>query len=310
MSSLLWRHLLDTFVQLVFVLFGISLLVFLIVHLIPGDPAQLAAGLESTPEVVARIRHELWLDRPLPVQFWHFLANAISGDLGISIRTRSPVASEIAERFPHTFWLALGGTVLATAIGVVAGIAAAVRQNRIWDHIILGLTLIAVSTPSYWLALMLMLIFSLQLGLLPSIGVGTPWHYVLPIVTLGMQSAGLIARMTRSTMLDVLGQDYIRTARAKGVGERVVTYAHALRNALLPVVGVISLRFGGLLAGTVLVESVFAIPGVGRMVVDAVLARDFPMIQGAVLVIAALYVVTNILVDVISTAVDPRLRRA
>lgn len=304
----LWRHLLDTLIQLVIVLFGISVLVFLIVHLIPGDPAVLVAGLEASPEVLDRIRRDLGLDQPLTVQFWHFLDRTLHGDLGTSIRTGSPVAQEIVERFPHTLRLAIGGTVLAAAVGLVTGVAAAVRHNRLWDHVIMFVTLIAVSTPSYWLALMLMLVFSLHFGLLPSIGVGTPLHYLLPVVTLGTHSAGAIARMTRSTMLDVLRQDYIRTARSKGVSERLVVYGHALRNALIPVISLIGLRFGGLLAGTVLVESVFAIPGVGRMMVDAVLARDFPMIQGAVLVVATLYVLTNLLVDSLYTLVDPRLR--
>ncbi len=310
MPAGLWRHLLDAVLQLALVLLGISVLVFLIVHLIPGDPAVLAAGLEAGPDVVARMRHELGLDLPLPVQFGNFLVNLLHGDLGVSIRTRTPVSTEIAERFPHTLWLAAGGTVVATVIGIVTGVAAAIRHNKLWDHLILGLTLVAVSTPSYWLALMLMLVFSLQLGLLPSIGVGTPWHYLLPVVTLGTQSAGIIARMTRSAMLDVLGQEYIRTARAKGLTERVVIYGHALRNAMLPVISLIGLRFGGLLAGTVLVESVFAIPGVGRMMVDAVLARDFPMIQGAVLIVATVYVITNLATDVASSLIDPRLRTA
>lgn len=303
-------HLTLAGIQVIPVLFGISLLVFLIVHLIPGDPAVLAAGLESSPEVVARIRTELGLDRPLPVQFWNFVTDALRGELGVSIRTGRPVAQEIADRFPHTLRLALGGIVLATALGLAAGVAAAVRHNRLGDHLVTALSLVAVSTPSYWLALMLMLGVSLQLGLLPSIGVGTPLHYVLPIVTLGAQSAGLVARMTRSTMLDVLGEEYVRTARAKGASERRVIYRHALRNTLLPVVSLIGLRFGGLLAGTVLVESVFGIPGLGRLMVDAVAARDFPVIQGTVLFVAALFVATNLAVDVLYGAIDPRLRRS
>lgn len=306
----IFRHAAGAVLQVIPVLLGISILVFLIVHVIPGDPAVLVAGLESTPDVVARVRVELGLDRPLYEQFLRFVGRALTGDLGVSIRTGSPVAEEILERFPRTLNLAVGATALATIVGLIVGVTAAVRHNRVWDHAIMVLTLLAVSTPSYWLALMLMLVFSLQLGLLPSIGLGTPLHYVLPIATLGAQSAGIIARMARSTMLDVLGQEYIRAARSKGVGEQLIVWRHALRNALIPVISLIGLRFGGLLAGTVLVETVFGIPGMGRAMVDAVLARDFPMIQGTVLVVATFYVLTNLAVDVLYGVFDPRLRAA
>lgn len=294
--------------QVVPTLFGTAVLVFLMIHLIPGDPAVLLAGLESSPEVVARIRADLGLDQPLYVQFWRFLSGALQGDLGTSLRTGAPVIEEIATRFPHTLRLALGATLLATGLGMVTGILAAIWHNRVWDHVIMVLTLLAVSTPSYWLALMLMLLFSLYLGWLPSIGVGSALHLVLPIVTLGAQSAGTIARMTRAAMLDVLRQDYIRTARSKGLGEWPVILKHALRNALIPVLTIVGLRFGGLLAGTVLVESVFAIPGVGRVVVDAVLVRDYPMVQGAVLFLATIVIVTNMVVDMLYGVVDPRVR--
>jgi len=294
--------------QVVPTLFGITVLVFLMIHLIPGDPAVLLAGLESSPEVVARIRAELGLDQPLYAQFWRFLSGALQGDLGTSLRTGAPVIDEIATRFPHTLRLAVGATLLATSLGMVTGILAAIWHNRVWDNIIMVLTLLAVSTPSYWLALMLMLVFSLWLGWLPSIGVGSALHLVLPIVTLGAQSAGIIARMTRAAMLDVLRQDYILTARSKGLGEWPIILKHALRNALIPVITIVGLRFGGLLAGTVLVESVFAIPGIGRMVVDAVLVRDYPMIQGAVLFLATVVILTNMAVDMLYGVADPRVR--
>lgn len=290
------------------VLAGISVLVFLIVHAIPGDPAVIAAGLEAGAETVERIRRDLGLDRPLPVQFASFVGRALVGDFGVSIRTGLPVAQEIADRLPYTLLLALAGAVVATGLGLAAGLLGAVFRNRWIDHVVMSATLVAVSTPSYWLALMLMLAFSLQLGLLPSIGTGTPAHFVLPIATLGLQSAGLVARMTRATMLDVLKEDYVRTARANGVAEARVIWRHALPNALVPITTLIGLRFGGLLAGTVLVESVFAIPGVGRMMVDAVLARDFPMVQGGVLVVASLYVVINAATDAMAGVLDPRVR--
>ncbi len=290
------------------VLLGISLLVFLIVHAIPGDPAVIAAGLEASPDTVARMRHDLGLDRPLPVQFVSFLARAARGDFGVSIRTGTPVREEIRDRLPHTMRLAVGGTILAALVGVAAGILGAIFHKRAIDRLVMGVTMVAVSMPSYWLALMLMLAFSLQLGLLPSIGTGSAAHLVLPIVTLGTYSAGLVSRMTRAAMLDTLGEDYIRTARSKGVPEARIAVRHGLANALAPITALLGLRFGGLLAGTVLVESAFAIPGVGRMMVDAVLARDFPMVQGGVLVVAALYVVTNSATDVVAGAIDPRVR--
>lgn len=294
--------------RLVPVLAGVSLLVFAIVHLIPGDPAVIAAGLEASPDTVARIRRDLGLDRPIAAQFATFVGRAVRGDLGMSIRTGRPVVAEIADRLHHTVLLAAAGVLLAVAIGLPAGIAAAIVRRTSIDRAVMAASLVAVSTPSFWLALMLMLVFSLGLGLLPAIGVGTPAHYVLPVVALGLQSAGQIARMTRASMLDVRKHEYLRAARARGVAERLVVVRHALRNALLPVVSLVGLRVGGLLAGTVLVETVFAIPGVGRMMVDAVVARDFPMIQGGVLFIATLYVLVNAATDLLTAALDPRLR--
>lgn len=290
------------------VLVGVSLLVFLIVHAIPGDPAVVAAGLEASPETVEKIRHDLGLDRPLLEQFLTFAGRAARGEFGTSIRTGSPVAQEIAERLPFTLRLAVWSVVLAALVGVAAGSVAAVFRNSAVDHLVMSVTLVAVSTPSYWFALMLMLVFSLWLGVLPSIGAATAAHFVLPVATLGLQSAGVVARMTRAAMLDVLGETFVRAARAKGVPEWRVIVRHGLASALVPVAAILGLRFGGLLAGTVLVESVFAIPGVGRMMVDAVVARDFPMIQGGVLVVAALYVAVNAVTDALSPMLDPRLR--
>ncbi|MDH4063884.1 MAG: ABC transporter permease [Acidobacteriota bacterium] len=300
--------LLRSALRLAAVLFGISVLVFLIVHAIPGDPAVIAAGLESSPETVERIRHDLGLDQPLPTQFVRFLSHAAAGDLGTSIRTGAPVLREIRERLPHTLILTLGGIVLATLVGLAAGILAAVARRRMLDRLVMAATLVAVSTPSYWLALMGMLVFALQLGWLPSIGVGTPLHYVLPVLALGLQSGGQIARITRAATRDTLHQPYVRAAKARGAGRVRIIVRHALANAMLPVTTLIGLRIGGLLAGTVLVESVFAIPGVGRMMVDAVVARDFPMVQGGVLVVATLIVVVNVTTDLVVATLDPRVR--
>lgn len=290
------------------VLAAISVLVFSIVHLIPGDPAVIAAGLEASPATVDAIRRDLGLDQPLPVQYVRFVSRAVRGDFGTSVRTRAPVGQEIVGRLPHTAVLAAGGVLLAVLIGMTVGTASALSSRVVLDRLLTAASLVAASTPSYWLALMLMLLFSVTLGWLPAIGVGTPAHYVLPCVALGLQSAGAVARMTRAAVRDVLTQDFLRSARAKGVPERRVVIAHGLRNALLPVVNLVGLRVGGLLAGTVLVESVFAVPGVGRMMADAVVARDFPVVQGGVLVIAAMVVVVNGVTDLVAAALDPRVR--
>jgi ABC-type dipeptide/oligopeptide/nickel transport system permease component len=290
------------------VLAAISLLVFSIVHVIPGDPAVIAAGLEASPATVERIRRDLGLDRPLPVQYGRFVLRALRGDLGMSIRTGVPVGREVLDRLPHTAILAAGGVTLAVGLGLMVGLGAALSRRVLVDRLLTAGSLLAASTPSYWLALMLMLVFSVTLGWLPAIGVGTPLHYVLPCLALGLQSAGAVARMTRATVRDVLGQDFLRAARAKGVPEWRVLLRHGLRNALLPVLSLVGLRIGGLLAGTVLVESVFAVPGVGRMMVDAVVARDFPVVQGGVLVVAGMVVVVNGLTDLVARALDPRVQ--
>jgi ABC-type dipeptide/oligopeptide/nickel transport system permease component len=294
--------------RLVSVLFGISVLVFLIVHAIPGDPAVIAAGMEASQETVDRIRHDLGLDQPLAAQFARFAASALSGDLGTSIRTGAPVMTEIRERLPHTLILTSGGIGLAAVLGLFAGVAAAITRRPWIDRTVMAVTLVSVSTPSYWLALMGMLVFALQFALLPSIGVGSPLHYLLPIAVLGLQSAGQVARITRAAVRETLQHEYVRAAEARGVGWWAAVRRHALANAMLPVTTLIGLRIGGLLAGTVLVESVFAIPGVGRMMVDAVIARDFPMVQGGVLVVASLIVLVNLLTDLVSAALDPRVR--
>ena len=306
MLRYLSRRLLEALLALLFT----SVLVFSMIHMIPGDPALLVAGLEAGPEVVERIRRDLGLDRPLPIQYGSFLWNALQGDLGVSIRTGLPVLREILDRFPYTLVIALGAIVLATAMGIGSGILASMRHNRLGDALVMVLALLAVSTPSYWLGLMLMLAFSLSLGWLPSIGIATPAHYVLPILTLGAQSGGIISRITRGAMLDVVGQDFVRAARARGERETSVILRHALKNALIPVLSIVGLRFGNLIAGAVLVESVFAIPGVGRLIVDAVLWRDYPMIQGTMLFVAALFILVNAATDVLYAVVDPRIQVA
>lgn len=302
------RHAAAAVLRTVPTLLGVSVLVFLIMHAIPGDPAAIAAGLDASPETVAAIRESLGLNRPLHEQFGAFLARTLRGDFGVSIRTGRPVLEELAARMPYTLLLSVASVAVAALVGVTAGVVAAVRHQRWLDHVVMTLTLVAVSTPSYWLALMLMLVMAVWLGWLPAIGATTPRHFVLPVLTLGLQSAGEVARMTRATLLDVLGDEFLRAARARGVSRRRVLWRHALGNAAVPITTVLGLRIGGLLAGTVLVESVFAIPGLGRMMVDAVVARDFPMIQGGVLVVATSYVLINAATDVVAAGLDPRLR--
>lgn len=302
------RHAAAAVLRTVPTLLGVSVLVFLIMHAIPGDPAAIAAGLDASPETVAAIRESLGLNRPLHEQFGAFLSRTLRGDFGVSIRTGRPVIEEVAARMPYTLLLSVASVVLAALVGVTAGVVAAVRHQRWLDHVVMTLTLVAVSTPSYWLALMLMLVMAVWLGWLPAIGAATPRHFVLPVLTLGLQSAGEVARMTRATLLDVLGDEFLRAARARGVSSRRMLWRHALGNAAVPIATVLGLRIGGLLAGTVLVESVFAIPGLGRMMVDAVVARDFPMIQGGVLVVATSYVLINASTDVLAARLDPRLR--
>jgi len=278
------------------------------VRLLPGDAAQVIAGELATRDEIERMRTQLGLDRPLPVQYVSFLASLLKLDLGRSARTGLPVFSEITARLPNTLLLALVSIVLASILGVAAGVVSATRQYSWTDHLTMSLALFGVSMPVYWLGLMLILLFSVTLHWLPAGGTGSPASIILPAVTLASFSTGIIARMTRSSMLEVLRQDYTRTARSKGLTERVVIYKHALKNAMIPVVTVIGLQFGSLLGGAVLTETVFAWPGIGRLIVDSILARDYPVVQGAILIFALMFVLVNLLVDTMYGYIDPRIR--
>lgn len=304
----MWRYVLKRAVLALPVLVGVSVVVFVAIRLIPGDPAQLMAGQAATQEVVQQIRQSLGLDQPLPVQYLYFLRNVVRGDLGRSLFNGAPVVEELAQRFPRTVRLALASMAVASLIGIPAGILAATRRSTWVDTAVMLVALAGVSVPVFWLGLNLILLFSVRLQWLPSFGYETWRHLVLPSLTLGAASTAVVARMTRSAMLEVLGQDYVRTARAKGLAERVVVSRHALRNALIPVVTVLGLQLGTLLSGAVLTETVFAWPGIGRLLVEAVLARDYPIIQGATLLIAATFVVLNVAVDVLYGLLDPRIR--
>ncbi|MGY4690591.1 ABC transporter permease [Salibacterium sp. K-3] len=283
--------------QTIPVLIGVSILVFLMMHLVPGDPAQVIAGEAASQQTIEQIRERLGLNDPLPAQYFNFVINALQGDLGTSIRSGQPVASEVFSRFWVTLELTFYSMILSTFIGLIAGIISAVRHYTLTDVIVMILALFGLSMPNFWLGLMLMQYFSINLEIFPVSGWGTPEQLVLPVIALGTAGAAIIARMTRSSMLEVIGQDYIRTARAKGVKERFVIYKHALKNAMIPVVTVIGLEFGTLLTGAVLTETVFSINGLGRFVVESIRARDFPAVQGSVLVIALVFIVVNLLVD-------------
>ncbi len=289
------------------VVFGVAVIVFSIVRFLPGDPARAIAGVQATPEFIEQVRVRYALDEPLHVQFGLFLQGLARGDLGQSTFTRRPVTTEIAERFPRTLLLASVSLAIATVLGVGAGIVSATRRNSLFDNASMFIALVGVAAPVFWLALMLQLLFAVQLRWLPATGMGSWRHVVLPAVTLGSASAALMARITRSSMLEVLRLDFITTARAKGLTERVIIYKHALKNALIPVVTVLGLQFGILLGGAVLTETVFAWPGVGRLLVDAILRRDYPVVQGTVMLLALLFVLINLVVDVIYAYLDPRI---
>lgn len=289
-------------------LFGVVLLVFLMVRLAPGDPAVLLAGEFATPETLEAIRARYGLDRPLPEQFLIYLGALLQGDLGESARSRRPVLQELKTYFPNTVELASAAILVALLTGIPLGILAALRPGSGLDLGVMVLALIGVSMPVFWFGLLAILIFSVQLGWFPVAGKGTLAHLVLPAITLGVNATALLARMTRGALLEVLSQDYIRTARAKGLSERVVILKHALRNALIPVVTVAGLEFGTLLAGAVITETIFAWPGLGQLLVGSILARDYPVVQGAVLLVATTFILVNLLVDLLYAWIDPRVR--
>jgi len=291
------------------VLFGVTLAVFSMLFLVPGDPVKIMlAEFVTTPDQIAQMRAQLHLDEPVLKQYGRFVGNALRGDLGISIRSRRPVAAEITENIGSTGLLALASMLVAIGLGVPLGLLAALGRNSWLDVAAMMVALLGVAMPSFWLGLLLIFVFSLHLGWLPATGGGDLLHLVMPSVALGMIAAAIIARLTRSSMLEVLGQDYVRTARAKGLGGWSVIVRHALRNALIPVVTVFGLQFGNLLAGAVIVETVFSRPGLGRLIVGGILAKDFPLVQGTVLFVAATYVLINVVVDVAYAYVDPRIR--
>lgn len=291
------------------VVLGVSVIVFSIIHLLPGDPVLvILSGANATPEQVAEVRAQLRLDDPLPVQYLRFLRRAVVGDFGRSIFSKRPVIDEIADQLPSTLQLAGTAILIAAAVGLALGIAAAVRHNTWLDRLSMLVALGGVSMPSFWLGLILIFVFSLHLGWFPATGHGGVNRLVLPAATIGLSYSAVIARLVRSSLLDVLRNNYIATARAKGLSEWLVVLKHGVGNALIPVTTIIGVQLGNLLAGTIIVETVFSRQGMGRLAVAAVLDKDYPLIQGVVLVSALGYVLVNLLVDLSYSVLDPRIR--
>jgi len=318
------------------ILFGVSLAVFLVMHLFTVDPAEIILGQHATPEQVAVVREELGLNKPIYVQFADYISRAVRGDLGQSVITKTSITEELMKRFPATAELAVLAICLASVLGISLGVVSAVRQNSIFDYGAMVAALLGVSMPIFWLGLMMIILFSVTLGWLPASGriaigfkpeeitglylvdslltgdMESFWnafkHLLMPAIALGAYSTAIIARMTRATMLETIRQDYVRTARAKGLREPVVVVKHALRNALIPIVTVIGLQMGALLGGAVLTETVFSWPGIGSYIVDGIMVSDYPRVQGAVLLIATIFVLVNLIVDVLYCYLDPRIQ--
>ena len=330
------RFILERLLFLPVVLFCISLIVFLAIRFAPGDPAEITMQQFATEAEMARLRREWGLDRPLVEQYLAFVKGAVTGELGRSFFGNVRVVDQLRERFPATIELAVASTAVSACLGILAGTLAAVHRGRWLDHVSRVVALFGISMPVFWLGLMLISLFSVNLGMLPVSGryetrlvlepvtgfllldsiINRDWialqsgvrHLLLPALTMGSYAAGIVARFTRSSMLEVLGQDYVRTARAKGLSERIVVYVHALRNAILPVITILGLQFGTFLGGAAVTETVFAWPGIGKLLVDSILLRDYPQVQASALLLAVTYVVINLLVDLSYTHIDPRIK--
>jgi peptide/nickel transport system permease protein len=303
-------------VQLVPTLFFVSVLIFGLQHLLPGDPAMMMAGEDRDPDVIEALRRQYHFDQPIPIQYLYWIGGVLTGDLGQSIRLKLPVLALIAEKLPVTLQLATMAMVIALAIGVTAGIISAVNKNSWIDYVVSVVSLLGISTPNFWLGIMLIFVFAVTLGWLPASGYVSPFEdpwqslatTIMPAFVLGNAIAGVIMRHTRGAMLQALSSDYVRTARAKGLSESKVVLKHAMRNALTPVITLGALEFGTLLSGAVLTEQIFTIPGFGKLIVDAVLNRDYAVVQGVVLVTATTYILLNLLADIGYILVNPRLR--
>ncbi len=286
----------------------IASIVFFLIRMAPGDPAEIVLGMYASPQAVSQLRAEMGIDQPIHVQYGRFLGNLVRGDLGKSYRTNRLVTAELSRAFGPTAMLASAAFLLALLIGIPAGVISSLRPYSWLDNGVMLMAIFGVSMPGFWLALILMLLFALYLGVLPAAGFGTPAHLVLPAVALSGGTMAVAARMVRSEMLEVMGQDFIRVARSKGLREQLVIYRHALKNAMLPVVTSLGVRFGTLLGGAVVTETIFAWPGLGTLMINAVYMRDYPIIQGVVILLATIYVTVNLVVDFCYAWLDPRIR--
>jgi ABC-type dipeptide/oligopeptide/nickel transport system permease component len=295
--------------QAIPVLIGISILSFLMLHLVPGDPVQIFAGDKPlTPERAAELRHQYGLDRPLLVQYADYASHAIRGDLGVGLRSQRPVLDSILEVLPSTAQLTLVALLLAAVLGITLGVLAAVSHGSWLDTAIMAVAMLGISTPVFYSSLLLILLFSFTLAWLPATGQGGVEHLIMPALALGLASAAVLARLVRSSMLEVMRQEYVTTARAKGLAHALVITRHALKNALIPAVTMLGLQLGALLGGAVVTETIFSRPGIGRLAVEGILGRDFPLVQGTVLFAATVYVLVNLAVDVSYAVIDPRIR--
>ncbi len=303
------KYLAGRLLQTVPTVFLVTVAVFLMLHLTPGDPAEVFLGdKRSSPELLEKVREDMGLNRPLHIQYLSYMGNALRGDLGRSLQTNVPVMEQILNRLPWTIELAAAALMIAAIIGISVGIVAALNHNTIIDTLSLALALVGISMPVYWSSLLLILLFAVQLRILPAIGQGGIERLILPATALALVSAGSLARMVRSSMLEALNQDFVLTARSKGISERSVVIRHVLRNALIPVVTILGLMLGNLLSGAVITETIFARLGIGQKYVEAVLQKDFTMVQGTTLFIALMYVLVNIVVDMVYAFIDPRIR--
>jgi ABC-type dipeptide/oligopeptide/nickel transport system permease component len=302
-------YIINRILQSVIVLLGVSVAVAAMTQFVPGDPAIAILGETASPDAIAALRDEMGLDDPFLIQYGRFVERLVTeGSLGTSIRTNREVLVEITDRLPYTLYLTFGAVALSAVIGIASGILAAVRRGKPTDIAVLIGTTVGLSVPSFWVALLMIWFFSIKLGWLPVAGAGSWKHLVMPMLTLALPSIATKSRLTRSAMLESLGQDYIRTSRAKGLHERRVVMVHALRNALLPVLTIIGLQFGALLGGAFITEVIFGWPGVGQLAVNSILQRDFPVVQGTVLLVTVSFIVTNLIVDILYAWVDPRIR--
>ncbi|MEJ8544986.1 nickel ABC transporter permease [Brevibacillus borstelensis] len=301
------QYLLKRLMSGLIVLVGVSLFSFALIHLIPGDPVRIMLGEKATKERVEQLREQMGLNKPLVVQYVNYATGVLKGDLGTSLKTSRPVSMEIAQRFPATLKMAVSGIVVAIVSGVIMGILAAKYKDTFIDYAIMSMATLGMSLPSFWLGLLVIMVFAVKLGWFPVAG-GTGFiDLVMPALTLGVLLSTTISRLTRSGMVEVLSNDYIRTARAKGMSEGIVLFRHAFRNVMIPVVAVVGLQIAALLGGAVIVEQVFNWPGIGTLAIEAISSRDFPMIQGIVLFMGAIYVIVNICVDLLYAVLDPRI---